>query len=287
MGLLEPLYQRFKTLSYMDISSSQKFELRDGLMMVKPSEITSTQDAQRFMSLLRMLRESIIKDDELHGQNYPQLLNSLLSVGEDGLYSNNLRFVFELIQNVDDCEFADLNDHTLDIHFDFNHDKIVLRYNEKGFTPFNVFAITGIAETAKNIQAGKNEIGEKGIGFKSVFGVADAVLIRSGWFSFELYKENFTVPQETVEKIPVGQGMTVTLNGENIGLYRESGDKYYAVDTKCPHLGCRLEWNPDDLSWDCPCHGSRFDYTGKLLDNPAQTDIGTKSKVEIKSKAEV
>ncbi len=100
-------------------------------------------------------------------------------------------------------------------------------------------------------------------------------------------KENFTVPQETVEKIPVGQGMTVTLNGENIGLYRESGDEYYAVDTKCPHLGCRLEWNPDDLSWDCPCHGSRFDYTGKLLDNPAQTDIGTKSKVEIKSKAEV
>ena len=231
--MLEPLYQRFKTLSYMDISSSQKFELRGGLMMVKPSEITSTQDAQRFMSLLRMLRESIIKDDELHGQNYPQLLNSLLSVGEDGLYSNNLRFVFELIQNVDDCEFADLNDHTLDIHFDFNHDKIVLRYNEKGFTPFNVFAITGIAETAKNIQAGKNEIGEKGIGFKSVFGVADAVLIRSGWFSFELYKENFTVPVARYQDVEYHPGTEMTLSisgGKTRGIYNEIKKQYCNKD---------------------------------------------------------
>lgn len=42
---------------------------------------------------------------------------------------------------------------------------------------------------------------------------------------------------------------------------------------KCPHLGCALEWNPDECSWDCPCHGSRFDYKGKLIDNPAKEDI--------------
>ena len=39
---------------------------------------------------------------------------------------------------------------------------------------------------------------------------------------------------------------------------------------RCPHLGCELVWNPDEKSWDCPCHGSRFDCDGKLLDNPAQ-----------------
>ena len=40
----------------------------------------------------------------------------------------------------------------------------------------------------------------------------------------------------------------------------------------CPHMGCRLEWNPDEESYDCPCHGSRFDREGRLIDGPAQTD---------------
>lgn len=40
----------------------------------------------------------------------------------------------------------------------------------------------------------------------------------------------------------------------------------------CPHMGCRLEWNPEEESYDCPCHGSRFDKEGHLVDGPAQTD---------------
>lgn len=42
---------------------------------------------------------------------------------------------------------------------------------------------------------------------------------------------------------------------------------------RCPHLGCQLEWNPAERTWECPCHGSRFDQTGALLDGPAQKDI--------------
>ena len=42
---------------------------------------------------------------------------------------------------------------------------------------------------------------------------------------------------------------------------------------RCPHLGCALQWNSNERSWDCPCHGSRFDETGKLLDNPANRDL--------------
>ena len=42
---------------------------------------------------------------------------------------------------------------------------------------------------------------------------------------------------------------------------------------RCPHLGCALKWNSAEHSWDCPCHGSRFDKNGKLLDNPATGDI--------------
>ncbi len=44
----------------------------------------------------------------------------------------------------------------------------------------------------------------------------------------------------------------------------------------CPHMGCRLKYNPDEESFDCPCHGSRFDKEGRLLDGPAQTDCRKK-----------
>lgn len=42
---------------------------------------------------------------------------------------------------------------------------------------------------------------------------------------------------------------------------------------RCPHLGCALRWNPQEHSWDCPCHGSRFAHDGKLLNDPAQKDV--------------
>ncbi len=41
------------------------------------------------------------------------------------------------------------------------------------------------------------------------------------------------------------------------------------VGPRCPHMGCALKWNEEERSWDCPCHGSRFDRRGRLLDNPA------------------
>lgn len=42
---------------------------------------------------------------------------------------------------------------------------------------------------------------------------------------------------------------------------------------RCPHMGCRLVWNKEEHSWDCPCHGSRFSESGKLLDNPSNNDL--------------
>lgn len=44
-------------------------------------------------------------------------------------------------------------------------------------------------------------------------------------------------------------------------------------EKRCPHLGCALKWNSAERSWDCPCHGSRFDCDGKVLDNPANGDL--------------
>lgn len=49
---------------------------------------------------------------------------------------------------------------------------------------------------------------------------------------------------------------------------------------RCPHMGCALKWNPQEHSWDCPCHGSRFEADGKLIDNPATGDLKMKKKNE-------
>ena len=42
---------------------------------------------------------------------------------------------------------------------------------------------------------------------------------------------------------------------------------------RCPHMGCALKWNPEEQSWDCPCHGSRFTKDGEVIDNPATDDL--------------
>ena len=42
---------------------------------------------------------------------------------------------------------------------------------------------------------------------------------------------------------------------------------------RCPHMGCALKWNPQEKTWDCPCHGSRFEESGQLIDNPATNDL--------------
>lgn len=232
MKKLQQLEKQYGSVDCRELGSKHLTQLRNGLRDIAPKEVSSSEDGKTYIELLRKFREAVAENDKLHGDNYPDLLNSILSVGEDGLYSNSLRFIFELIQNVDDCDYPSPDDCRLDMHFDFNNDEIVLTYNEVGFTPFNVFAITGIAEAAKNVSSIKNEIGEKGIGFKSVFGVAHKVLIRSGWFSFELYKENFTIPvpaYRIAEYCP-GTQMTLYVPGKAKQIYSEIKKQYCRKD---------------------------------------------------------
>ena len=69
----------------------------------------------------------------------------------------------------------------------------------------------------------------------------------------------------------------VEVEGEKVGVYKDDQGQIFVISPKCPHLGCQLEWNPDEKSWDCPCHGSRFDYYGNLIDNPAQENLLVKN----------
>ena len=88
-----------------------------------------------------------------------------------------------------------------------------------------------------------------------------------------LTRRLFQVPETKAEDLAPGRGGVVLHEGKKVGAYRESDGTLHLVDVRCPHLGCQLEWNPDELSWDCPCHGSRFDYRGRQICGPAQKDL--------------
>ncbi len=104
------------------------------------------------------------------------------------------------------------------------------------------------------------------------------VLAESGQAVKGLAKRVFQIPAETAGQLAPGHGGVVFLEGEKLGVYKDEDGTLYPVELQCPHLGCQLEWNPDEKSWDCPCHGSRFDRFGTLISGPAQT--GTHARTE-------
>lgn len=208
---IKELYSRF--VEQENLPRDWKKQLYEALSSFVPEDLKTIGEHRMYVETLQQLRESNAEDMQLNGKKFLSTIASLLAVGEDGVYSSKLRFIYELIQNVDDCEYDDIEDCNLDIRFVYDPapGKIILTYNERGFKPVNVFTITGIAEESKNISADKTEIGEKGIGFKSVFGVARKVHIESGMFSFELHKDNFTVPIPIYENYEPYQGTRLTI----------------------------------------------------------------------------
>lgn len=68
-------------------------------------------------------------------------------------------------------------------------------------------------------------------------------------------------------------GHVLEYKGQKIGIYKDANSNFFAVKPICTHLGCLLSWNNLDKTWDCPCHGSRFDYMGHQLYNPAIRDL--------------
>jgi Rieske Fe-S protein len=58
-----------------------------------------------------------------------------------------------------------------------------------------------------------------------------------------------------------------------LAVFREEDGTLHERSAVCPHLGCIVSWNSGERSWDCPCHGSRFDAAGRLLEGPANGDL--------------
>ncbi len=76
-------------------------------------------------------------------------------------------------------------------------------------------------------------------------------------------------PRETDRSLRPGDARIVREDGSAVAEYRDETDELHRVSAVCPHMKCIVEWNDGERTWDCPCHGSRFDYDGDVLDGPA------------------
>ena len=83
------------------------------------------------------------------------------------------------------------------------------------------------------------------------------------------------IPDKDLSAIKNDNGGILRVNGISVGIYKDKNGNIFAVNPTCTHLGCLLTWNNVDKTWDCPCHGSRFDYKGKNLYDPAFKDLET------------
>lgn len=112
--------------------------------------------------------------------------------------------------------------------------------------------------------------------WSSVYDPSRFDIIASG---AKLFKENLDVAEKLIGgklaaipkdvEVNKGEAKVVSINGERIGAFRDENGKLHMVDITCTHLGCELVWNEAEKTWDCPCHGSRFNYNGENVEGPA------------------
>jgi Rieske Fe-S protein len=81
------------------------------------------------------------------------------------------------------------------------------------------------------------------------------------------------VSDQPLEQLSRGEGCIVKADGKKLAVYRDDGGSLHAVSAICTHQGCQVAFNPVERSWDCPCHGSRFDIEGRVLDGPAKKPL--------------
>ncbi len=78
-----------------------------------------------------------------------------------------------------------------------------------------------------------------------------------------------TLRPEPADSLAPGEAGLRVVNGHKVAAYRDETGQLHAISARCTHMGCLVSWNTAEQSWDCPCHGSRFDVDGRVIQGPA------------------
>lgn len=76
-----------------------------------------------------------------------------------------------------------------------------------------------------------------------------------------------------VGMIPFGQGAIVDNKGRKLAVYRDESGQLHVMSPVCRHLRCIVAWNAEESTWDCPCHGSRYDAYGVVIHGPSTKNL--------------
>lgn len=76
------------------------------------------------------------------------------------------------------------------------------------------------------------------------------------------------VDTKDLSNVQAGEGKIIEKNGQKFAAYRDKDNKLHVVSAVCTHLKCIVRWNEAEISWDCPCHGSRFNIDGSIIEGP-------------------
>ena len=73
----------------------------------------------------------------------------------------------------------------------------------------------------------------------------------------------------SVDDLAPGTGGLVDMDGARVAAYRDEAGAVHALNPRCTHMGCTVDWNDTERTWDCPCHGSRYSVDGEVIEGPA------------------
>ena len=149
-------------------------------------------------------------------------------------------------------------------------------------TGFKKWGMT-LSNVAANIVTDK--ILEKENKFEDIFNATRMKPIKNRWEVKNMLKETvnsialnkFKIEPAEISKIENDNGAIIEIPSPALGIYKDSKGEIYAIKPNCSHLGCLLSWNNLDKTWDCPCHGSRFDFKGNNIYEPAIKNLDVKN----------
>ncbi|HEX2195523.1 MAG TPA: FAD-dependent oxidoreductase [Actinomycetota bacterium] len=98
------------------------------------------------------------------------------------------------------------------------------------------------------------------------------VKVAGHWFGDRIKHPQSGVPGE----LAPGEAAVTGAGAGQVAVYRDEDGELHKVSAVCTHLGCIVTWNNAEKTWDCPCHGSRYDFEGKVIQGPAVKDLEPK-----------
>ena len=112
------------------------------------------------------------------------------------------------------------------------------------------------------------------IGRKKLRGGTWSYLVENKDYPFHLVRDWFAAGEgDSTSQLAPGEGKILKLDGKKVAAFRDDAGKLTLCSPVCTHLKCIVEWNTAEKTWDCPCHGSRFQPTGEVISGPAEEPL--------------